>query len=368
MSPAIGTMNNGYYTAPTTISSPETVVLTAASLGNGGITGTAVISLMPITVAAAPVSTGPLSISPSVVNVSAGQSASFTALYNGTPTNNVSWSISPLVGTISSGVYQAPVAVPTSRIITVTAVSNTDLTVLATASVSLIGAQGGPAVGAGSVFVIPSSATLAAGQGMSFQAGVTGAANAGVSWSLSPPVGTINNGHYQAPSYIAYSQTVTLTATSLSNPALTLSVPIFLVGSSPSASTPVVPSPTPSPSTSGGSLQLSPTSISLSSQQTALFSVSATGGMSTAASWSLVPNMGSISNGVYSAPASIPSQTMVTVIATSTSNSSISASAVVILQAELGAGCARLDFDVPVLGFPGARPADSIQCNRLRHH
>jgi len=328
MSPAVGKMNNGFYTAPATISSPQTVVLTAASLGNAGITGTAVISLMPITAAPAPISTGPLTLSPTVATISAGQTANFTALYNGSPTNQVNWTVNPAIGSIDNGVYQAPVAIATSRTVTVTAVSFLDSTVLATATVSLIGANGAAPVGAGSVFVFPSSVTLTAGQGMSFQAGVTGAANAGVSWSLSPPVGTISNGHYQAPSSIPYSQTVMLTATSLANPSLSSSAPIFLVGSSPAPSTPVIPTQP----TSSTSMQLSPTSISLSSQQAAVFTVSTTGGLSTAATWSVVPNMGSVSNGVYTAPSAISTQTMVTVIATSMANPSMNASAVVMLQ------------------------------------
>src|SRR5271154_142181 len=251
MSPAVGTISNGYYTAPSTISSPQTVVLTATSQGHVGINGTAVISLMPISAPApAPVaaSNGPLSLSPASTSVSGGQTANFSALYNGAFTSKVSWSVSPQVGFIDQGLYQAPISIANTQTLTVTATSLSDSTVYATASLTLLGANGGPASGGGTVFVYPTSAMLSAGQSMSFQAGVTGAANSGVSWSLSPAVGTISNGRYQAPSYIQYSQTVTLTATSLGNPGLTSGVPLYLIGSS-GATTPTTPTPSPSPVT-----------------------------------------------------------------------------------------------------------------------
>jgi hypothetical protein len=334
MSPAVGTISNGYYTAPSTISSPQTVVLTATSQGSGVMNGTAVISLMPISAPApAPVgvSNGPLSLSPASTSVSGGQTANFSALYNGAFTSKVSWSVSPQVGFIQDGVYQAPISIANTQTLTVTATSLSDSTIYATARLTLLGVNGGPASGGGTVFVYPTSAMLSAGQSMPFQAGVMGAANAGVSWSLSPAIGTINNGRYQAPSYIQYSQTVTLTATSLGNPGLTSSVPIYLIGSSGTSTPPPSPSPT-TPVTTATSMQLSPTTISLLPQQTAFFSVSTSGGLSTAASWSVVPNMGTVSNGLYTAPASVTSQTTVTVIATSLTDPTKSASASVTLQ------------------------------------
>lgn len=331
MSPQIGTMSNGSYTAPSTISAPETVVLTAASLGNGNQKGTAVISLMPLTAPTpTPGPSGPLTLSPPTASASANQSISFSALYNGAPTSKVTWSISPKVGTITSdGTYQAPVAISTSQVITITATYFKDSSA-ATATVTLIAPNGGPPVTGPSVFITPASVTLGASQGASFQAGITGAVNSGVSWSLSPAVGTISNGYYQAPSSIPSSETVMLTATSLSNPALKSSAAIYLLGSPAPAPS---PSPSPSPTPTSTSMQLSPSTISLSPQQSATFTVSTTGGLSTAVTWSVVPStMGTISNGVYTAPASISAQTNVTVIATSTSNPTMSASAAVVLQ------------------------------------
>src|SRR5215469_5407477 len=328
MSPLVGNMTNGRYTAPSTVNSPQTVVLTAASLADGSITGTAVVSLMPFTAAqvTTSASSAPLSITPSTASLSRGQSTILTALNNGGPAE-VSWSLYPNLGSITSGVYIAPDTIPTSQIVTVTAVSNLNPNYTATAQISLL-ANGQGQAGA-SVLVYPTSATLSPGQGIFFQASVIGSPQ-GVSWSVSQDIETINNGYYFAPNVIQFSQTVTLTATSLANPRLAASVLVYLVGNSPAPSTPAPPSP--SSPTQSMSMQLSPVTVSLAPQQTAHFTVNTTGGLSTAATWSVVPNMGTISNGMYSAPASIPSPTTVTVVATSMSDPSKNASAAITLQ------------------------------------
>src|SRR5215469_7332719 len=328
MSPLVGNMTNGRYTAPSTVNSPQTVVLTAASLADGSITGTAVVSLMPFTAAqvTTSASSAPLSITPSTASLSRGQSTILTALNNGGPAE-VSWSLYPNLGSITSGVYIAPDTIPTSQIVTVTAVSNLNPNYTATAQISLL--ANGPSKAGASVFVYPTSATLSPGQGIFFQASVIGSPQ-GVSWSVSPAIGTINNGYYYAPNVIQFSQTVTLAATSLANPGLAASVLVYLVGNSPAPSTPAPPSP--SSPTQSMSMQLSPVTVSLAPQQTAHFTVNTTGGLSTAATWSVVPNMGTISNGMYSAPASIPSPTTVTVVATSMSDPSKNASAAITLQ------------------------------------
>ncbi len=324
MSPALGTISNGFYTAPATVTIPETVMLTASSLGNAGLSGTAVITLMPAgagTVTAPSSST--VSLTPSTASLSAGQAAVFTL--NGA--SGATWSISPMVGTIANGFYQAPSSLSSSQTVTVTAVSTSDATQRATATISLV-APGAPASSGGFVYIMPSSASLTAGQVAGFSAGVSGGVNAGVSWSLSPAVGIISNGYYTAPSNIPFSQTVTLKATSLANPSLTNSVPIFLVGNSPGGSPPAAPPPPVTPT----GISLTPMSISMLPLQNALFTVSTTGGLSPSASWSLVPSIGSVSNGIYSAPASVTTQTTVTLIATSTSDPTKTASAAIVLQ------------------------------------
>ena len=62
--------------------------------------------------------------------------------------------------------------------------------------------------------VSPKTATLAPSEQKVFTATVTGTGNTAVTWSLSPNVGTMNGNTYTAPSSIASTQIITLTATS----------------------------------------------------------------------------------------------------------------------------------------------------------
>ncbi|MCX5789909.1 MAG: OmpA family protein [Elusimicrobia bacterium] len=66
----------------------------------------------------------------------------------------------------------------------------------------------------------PAAADLQAGGSQSFAAAVTGNPNTNVTWSLDPQVGSISPaGVYTAPTSIAQDQTVTVTATSVADPA-----------------------------------------------------------------------------------------------------------------------------------------------------
>ena len=330
ISPPLGSVsNNGYYQAPSGITTPQTVVLTATSVSNLGHAGSAVISLMPGGGIVAVASGGaPLSLVPASVSLSAGQSAVFTAFSNGANVNaSVSWTISPAFGAISGGVYQAPASLAASQTVTVTAISLSNAAQTASASVMLTAAGSpAPTSNGGSVFILPSSASLTAGQGIWFSGGVSGPHNSGISWSLSPPVGTITNGYYLAPSTILNSQVVMLTATSLADPNKSASVPISLISNSGGGA--AVPQSQPTTVTA----QLTPSSVSLVPGQSAQFSFSLSNGTIPPASWSLVPNIGTLTNGLYTAPASVATQTSVTVIATSTTDSTKTASAAITLH------------------------------------
>lgn len=68
------------------------------------------------------------------------------------------------------------------------------------------------------VLVSPSAATLSAGQTRQFTAEVTGVTNQGVTWSISPQIGSISQtGVYSAPATITGQQNVTITATSVAD-------------------------------------------------------------------------------------------------------------------------------------------------------
>ena len=99
-------------------------------------------------------------------------------------TPNVTWSISPNLGTISaSGLYTAPVSINTQQIVTVTATSLNDPSKVATAQITLLQA-----------FITPATVTLYPWQGQEFVAtvAVNSYATPPVTWSLSPNVGTLS--------------------------------------------------------------------------------------------------------------------------------------------------------------------------------
>src|SRR5579872_2033925 len=310
LSPAVGTITNGYYVAPRVIAAAQTVAVIATTASFQ--TGSAIISLMPGAatggLAITPSATqNSLSLTPPSVSLISGQTAYFTAVVNGVKNNAaVAWSVAPPVGTIWNGTYLAPGTMATSQTVTVTATSLSGPAQTASAIVSLIAAN---------VSITPPSASLSAGKGASFSAVVTGESSSAVSWSLSPAVGTITNGYYLAPATIKAAQTVTLTATSLSNSSVSASVPIYLTATSTPAT-----------------VQLTPASISLNPGQSTQFSLQVSGS-ATPAAWSLVPNVGSVSNGLYTAPASVSKATSLTLMATNLTNSSETASAAISLQA-----------------------------------
>ena len=142
---------------------------------------------------------------------------------------------------------------------------------------------------AASVSVAPTSVSLTASQTQQFKATVTGTANTGVTWSLSPAVGTISSiGVYTAPPSIASAQNVTVTATSVADP-------------TKSATASVTPTPPVG-------VTVAPASVTLTQSQAQTFSATVTNTGNTAVTWSLSPVVGSITAaGLYTAPASIAS-------------------------------------------------------------
>jgi VCBS repeat-containing protein len=167
-----------------------------------------------------------------------------------------------------------------------------------------------------SVVVTPGSAVLWAGSSQQFTASVTGSANAAVTWSLNAPVGTISPaGVYTAPAVAGSTQTVSVRATSVADPAKSASANITV-------HPPVA-------------ISVSPATATLQASQTKQFTASVTGGTGSpgTVTWSLNPAAGSISSsGLYTAPASITSAQSVTIQATSTLDRTKYATATVTLQ------------------------------------
>jgi len=133
-----------------------------------------------------------------------------------TSRDGVRWSIRPEVGRISpSGLYTAPSSIANRQTVEVTAISEADPTKSFRATITLI-----PAGLVVSVILSPLSATLEASQTQAFKVTVIGPSNKALKWSCMPQVGRISqDGVYPAPSSMSAPQNVTVTATSIADPA-----------------------------------------------------------------------------------------------------------------------------------------------------
>ena len=123
ISPAVGKISTtGLYTAPSTVTSKQTITVKATSVANTAKYDTSTIVVNP------PATAISVSVSPSSVTLSPAQTKQFAAAVTGTTNTAVTWSISPAVGKISTtGLYTAPSTVTSKQTITVkaTSVANT---------------------------------------------------------------------------------------------------------------------------------------------------------------------------------------------------------------------------------------------------
>ena len=134
LGPASGPGTNGIstntYQAPAVISKQQTVTITATSAADGKTAYSVQIQLTPAGVT--------ISISPTSVALTDGETQQFTAIVTNSTNTAVTWSISPQLGTINSaGSYTAPSPINASANVTVTATSMADTTKSATASITL---------------------------------------------------------------------------------------------------------------------------------------------------------------------------------------------------------------------------------------
>jgi RHS repeat-associated protein len=253
-----------------------------------------------------------LSLSPSRQNLYATQTQQFTALLGGQATSAVTWSISPSTGTLStSGLYTAPLVVPTQTTVTVTAVLNSNNSISATATVSLAPIT---------MSISPSSQNLNACQTQQYTAQVNNNPNTAVTWTINPIVGSINSsGVYTAPGSIATQQTITVTATSVADPTKSISSSATLHSSTGSCA--------------AVSVTMSPTAANVYGGQTQQFTATVSNTSNTAVTWTLNSGApGSISSsGLYTAPATVTAVTTVTVTATSQADTTKSATATITL-------------------------------------
>lgn len=299
---------DGFYTAPATAPSVPSVTVTATSLADLTQVGSATVTIDNGSQVA-------VSISPGSVTIVKGAQQQFTAHVTGSSNTAVNWSVSGIgcvagsCGAITaSGLYTAPSSVPNPPLATITATSVADPTKSASASVVI------EAAAAISVSIQPSTVQIGLSGTQQFTATVTGSSNTAVTWSVSgncsgAACGTISaSGLYKAPASVPASPTVTVTAKSVADTSASGTALVTIVAIPTLTITPSSPSVKPS-----AQVQFA---ASGTGSGIVIWSVSGAGCVGIAC--------GSInSTGLYTAPATTPSPAVVTVTATSLSNTAI---------------------------------------------
>jgi hypothetical protein len=333
---ACGTVNSsGIYTAPQVLTAPPSVSLAAISVADPSKSGVGTIT---ITSSFSLTLTGPAS-------VNAGATATYTATLvpaaNSNPSPTISWAVSgagcagAACGTISSsGVYTAPSLPPSPATVQITASPLADPSKAASVSVALISMV--------SVSVSPTAATVALGGTQAFQAVVTGAQDATVTWKVGGVVGgnatlgTILNSQtdpdnttYTAPQSLPPGGSVTVQAGSNANPSISASATVTFTAAINVTLTPA------SATRAIGHRQTFTAQVNNTPNQNVAWQVNGIAGGNAAAGEICVTASDpcqqiSASNGGsvdYLAPAGVPSPNPVTVTATSQADGSKSASA-----------------------------------------
>jgi len=328
---ACGTVDSsGTYTAPGIIPAPPNVNLIAISAADSSKIATAAVNL-----------TSSFSFSVSgPASVNAGASATYVAtltpVANSNPSRGISWSVvgtgcsANSCGTITqAGVYAAPAIPPSPASVKIIATPQADASKAASITVSIL-----PLI---SVLISPSSISLPLGNTQAFQAVVTGAVEATVTWDVNgvvdgnPAVGSILNSQitpnsttYTAPQFLPAGGFVTVRARSNADPNFSASVIVML--------------------TSAVTVDLNPATSSVAIEERQSFTVQVNGTTNQNVSWLVngiaggnaivgqvcaagsnpcQPVSSSGAGSVdYIAPAGMPSPNPVTIIATSQADTS----------------------------------------------
>lgn len=309
--------------------SPITPATPIVALNSSGSQQSSNTSLTPNS--SSQISAVSISINPSSAYVQAGQTVLFSANVQGTTNHQVQWSLTPNIGTLNNGQYTAPASLSGDLQVTISATSMADVTKTATATallgpvVWLLPQQPSPTTSTTiatntSVTVSPGTQTVTAGQSVQFTASVQGNSNTAVTWSVYPSVGQIVNGVYTAPSNLSAQEAITVTATSVAAPS-----------ASATASLTVKPVANPVSAPQTVSISVFPSSAAVTGGQSTQFSALVSGTNNSTVTWSLNPQVGTVSNGKYTAPASVSSAQTVTITAVSAADSTKTASATVSL-------------------------------------
>lgn len=332
--------SNAIFTAPNLAPSPNVVTITATPAADQ--TKAASIAVMiqgQVTV----------SVSPTTASVATGATQLFTAQVSGTANTNVTWGVNGIIGgnstvgsvTNISGAdtttYTAPASPPSPAIVTVRATSQANPGVSGTASVTLTSNT--------SISLAPTSATLAVNHTLMFTANVSGVANSNVTWQVngipggsatmgqicvvgsSPcqvvttaPAGSVN---YVSPASVPSPNPVTISAVSAANPSLTASARVTVL-------THII-------------VSVSPPSVTLAPGATQLFTATVFGTDNQSVTWNVTgdvcsgvgtPCGGITFTGVFTAPISTPAINSISIVATSSEDTSRTGSASVTVTTE----------------------------------
>jgi hypothetical protein len=226
--------SSGTYTAPQILPTPPSASLIAVSAADSSRTATVSVNLS---------STFSVSID-GPASVDAGTSATYAATItpaaNSNPARAIFWSIAgtgcapPVCGTITqAGVYTAPTIPPSPSTLKIVAIPLADPTKASSFAISVI-----PVI---EVAITPPSASVLLGATQNFQAVVTGAADATVTWDVNGIVGgnatvgsilnsqiSPNSTTYTAPQILPTGGTVTVRARSNASPGSSANVSVTL--------------------------------------------------------------------------------------------------------------------------------------------
>jgi hypothetical protein len=337
------------YTAPTSVASSATVSLTATSVSDGTKSGVATITV----VTAPPAIT--LTVSPASATVKTGATQSFVAtVSNDTQSKGVTWALSGVgcsgatCGTLSaastaSGVpvtYTAPTSLPSQGTVTLKAVSVSDATKSAIAAITIT-TNSVPIV----VTVSPTAGSIQTGGSQNFTATVTNdSLNQGVTWALlgancsqGTCPGTLSASSsasgvpiiYTAPTTLPALTTLTLRATSVADSTKSADATITLTSSALNIT--VAVSPSLATVETNGNQSFTATVQNDSQNKGVSWALSGIGCTGVTCGTLSAPSSASGSAIIYTAPAALPSPTVITLTATSLTDTTKSSAATITL-------------------------------------
>lgn len=319
-------------------------------------------------------------VSPTTASLYASQTKQFSSSVTGSSNTNVSWSLSPQVGTLSAnGLYTAPISITAAQTVKVIATSQADNTKSGSATVNLLP----PAGSFATIFVNSGGSAYTDTLGNNWPAD-TGFTGGQVGSTTNAIAGTPDPKLYQSERYGSFTYSFTVPAGNysvilkfaeiyftstgsrvfnvaingsqvLTNfdivsaaggafKALDKTFPVTVTGNSINIQFITGPADFPKVSAieikqaSGVGIQISPNTATLQASQSQQFSATVSGSSNTGVTWSYSPQVGTLvtsgaTAGLYTAPSSIAANQNIQVTATSVADPTQSSSATVTLVA-----------------------------------